>query len=188
RPRVIQQTFDLLVENRRVLELAFLSEFEQLVVGNAAPQEEGEPRSEFPIADAVDRARRALARIQLDTEQKVRGNQDGTERLLDAEVEVPGGASTAVEGEQRLEVGFGNLPAKCTAAQGRQDLARAGLFLRSARRMAHKNSSAAGSVAGTRDVIRSRDRGPGDLGRIRAFRNLKALQVCAIQPQVQLGH
>ena len=42
------------VQHRGILQLAFFRQVQQLVVGNAAPQEEGKPRGQFEIADAVN--------------------------------------------------------------------------------------------------------------------------------------
>ena len=60
---------------------------EQLVVGNAAPQEERQARRELEVADAVRPRRRGAGRIALDAEQELRADEQPLERQLDARVE-----------------------------------------------------------------------------------------------------
>ena len=56
--RIGQHPPHLLLEHRRLVQLALRGEVEQLVVGNAAPEEERQPRRQLEIADAVHRAGR----------------------------------------------------------------------------------------------------------------------------------
>ena len=81
-----------------------LGEVEQLVVRNAAPQEERQPRRELDVAQPMDGAGRDVRRILLDAEQEVRDRQHALERALDAAVEAAAGASLVVERQQRVDV------------------------------------------------------------------------------------
>ena len=55
-----------------VVQLALLGQRQQLVVRNAAPEEERQPRRELEIADAVGAARRDAGRLALDAEEELR--------------------------------------------------------------------------------------------------------------------
>ena len=55
--RIVEHAPHLLLEHRRVLQPALLGQVEQLLVRNAAPQEERQPRRELDVADAVRAAR-----------------------------------------------------------------------------------------------------------------------------------
>jgi hypothetical protein len=63
---------------------------EQFVVRNAAPQEKGETRREFNIADAIVLVRPGSGshRIALHTEQKLRACENGSQRHFDARIEI----------------------------------------------------------------------------------------------------
>ena len=52
-PRVRQHPPHLLIQHRRILQPAALGELQQLIVGNAAPQEERQPRRQLEIAHPV---------------------------------------------------------------------------------------------------------------------------------------
>ena len=66
--RIRQHAAHLALEHRRLVELAPRREIEQLIVRNAAPQEEGEARRQVQIADAIRRAGRDAGGITLDAE------------------------------------------------------------------------------------------------------------------------
>ena len=68
------------VQHRRILQLALARQPEQLVIGNAAPQEERQPRSQFEVADAIAAAGGTSGRIALDAEQKLRAGQNPLQR------------------------------------------------------------------------------------------------------------
>ena len=78
----------LLRQHGRVLQLPARRDVEQLVVGNAPPQEERQPRGQLEIADPVGGAGRGAGRLALDAEQELRRRQQRLERPLDAGVEV----------------------------------------------------------------------------------------------------
>ena len=79
RPRVGQHPPHLLLEHVGLAELARARDVEQLVVGDAAPQEERQPRRQLEVADAVRRLRRDAGGILLDAEQELRTHQHGAQ-------------------------------------------------------------------------------------------------------------
>ena len=93
------------LEHRRVLQLSGGRGIQQLVVGNAAPEKERQPRGELEIADR-DRACRApaFAGSVLDAEQELRAHQHPLERPLNAAIESAFGPARGVERQQPLDV------------------------------------------------------------------------------------
>src|SRR5262249_8598413 len=88
RSRIVQHAPHLLRQHGGIFQLALLRQSEELVVRDAAPQEERETGSQFDIADAVNTARGAALWIVLDAEEKIRRDQHRANRFLDAVVEV----------------------------------------------------------------------------------------------------
>ena len=70
------------------LSLPCRGEREEFFVGNAAPQEEGEARSEFEIADAVSSIRRDVRGIALDAEHELGLEKDPLQGDLNAGIEI----------------------------------------------------------------------------------------------------
>ena len=85
------------LEHTRLGERAAGCDVEQLVVGEAAPEEERHPRSELEVAEPVGGARCHAVRVALDAEQELRVDQDAFERRLDARLEATLGAAGLVE-------------------------------------------------------------------------------------------
>ena len=77
---------------------------EQLVVRNAAPEEERQTRGELEIADAVARRRARRSRIALDAEQELRAGEQTLERQLDAGLERCRRRGQLRRTEQRAEI------------------------------------------------------------------------------------
>ena len=127
--RSASMRFTCCVEHRRILQLALRREVEQLVVGNAPPQEERQPRRQLEIAQPVDVAGLGAGRLALDAEQELRRRQQRFERALDAGVEVALAPAFAVDGQQRLDVGVGDRPAVGAPRQRGDDPARARLLV-----------------------------------------------------------
>ena len=106
-----QHAAHLLLEHRGVLEAPVHRGIEQLVVGNAAPQEERQPRRQLEIVDAIGaglaRCPRSLGGggLALDAEQERRARQHRAQRHLDAVLEAAVGAPLLVEAEKRLHLG-----------------------------------------------------------------------------------
>src|SRR5207245_10844265 len=77
------------------------------------------------------------------------------QRLMKPALEAAIPPSSTVELEQLLDVPISDWPPISPPRQHRQDFLRAGLFVRSARRMTDKNPTSAGRVSGSRSVVRS---------------------------------
>ena len=63
---------------------------QQLVVRDAAPEEERQARRQLDVADPIRRARRRGPRVALDAEQELRARQERAQRHLDARFEAAG--------------------------------------------------------------------------------------------------
>ena len=131
---VRQQAPHLPGEGLGVAQAARLRQVEQLVVRDALPQEERQPRGQLQVAQRVDAARPRAGRGPLDAQQEARHREQGFEGALDARLEVAGGPAFAVDGQQRVDVGRVHRPAVGAPGQRREDLPRAGLLRRGAGR------------------------------------------------------
>jgi hypothetical protein len=60
---------------------------DQLVIRNAAPEEEREPRGQIEIAQAIGRAGGDACRFTFEPEQELRVDQQPRQRALDAALE-----------------------------------------------------------------------------------------------------
>ena len=151
---------DLTVEDHRVVKPAFFCNIEEVVVRDAAPEEERQPRGEFEVADRMDRAGRTLRGFFMH-EQEVRGHQDGLQRRADSGLKSAAGATLpGVDPHERREVRLGHRTAVGLAGQLGQDEARAGVFGKRARRVADEDLSPARRQAGVLNFERAPD---GDL-------------------------
>ncbi len=89
RARVGQHAADLSFEHLGLAQFAALSQVEQLVVRDAAPEEERQARGELDVGDAVGRVRRDAGRVRFDAEEELRVHQHRAQGHLDPRVEVP---------------------------------------------------------------------------------------------------
>ena len=150
RSRISEHAPDLPLEDRRVLEFAARGGIQQLVVGNAAPEKEGEARCQFEIGDAIDGIRRNVRRIALQAEQKSRADEQPLERPLDARVESVVVSTSLVERKQDVQIGCCRRPAiGAPRDRGKNPLC-AGPLLRLVRGVTDENAPAAWRVAHTR--------------------------------------
>ena len=95
---------------------------EQLVVGNAAPEEERQPRRQLEIADP-DATPAAAAGGSRSTRNRNSGlTSTPLERALDARLEAAVGAARLVERQQRLQIRRRDRPPVGAPRQRRQDL------------------------------------------------------------------
>ena len=74
----------LLLEHGWLVQRTSNGGFEKLVVWNAAPQEERQPRGELHVGDAIRRIRRRALRLTLEPEQEVRADEDAADRELES--------------------------------------------------------------------------------------------------------
>ena len=100
----------LLLELSGLTQLAPNGGVEQLIVRDAAPQEERQSRRQFEIADSVDTARRYFLRVAFHAEQELRVGEHSAQRRCDSSVEIAFGAPFAIEGHRLVNVGFGDRP------------------------------------------------------------------------------
>ena len=150
--RIGQHAGDLGLQHGRPGQLALLGDGDQLVVGDGAPQEEGQAGGQFHVGDAVHAARRALGRIGLAHEQEAGRHQDGLDRGADAVFEAAIGLAHGIDLHQRADIGLGHRAAIGVARQGGDNLVGAGGVRQLGRRMADEDLAAAGGVAGALDV------------------------------------
>ena len=86
-PLIGQHPPHLTVERRRPVQRAAGRRVEQLVVRNAAPEEERQPRGEVEVGHAIGSARRESRRIALGAEDELRAGEHTPQRQIDAAVE-----------------------------------------------------------------------------------------------------
>ncbi len=108
---------------------ALLRDAQQVIVRNAAPEEERQPRGELDIADAMDRTCGDTGGIPFSAEHELRARQYGAQRRLDALLEVTFTARGSVEGKQAFDIDRRGLPAIRAARQGCDNPPGAGVFL-----------------------------------------------------------
>src|SRR5690606_36155437 len=85
--RVCHHPTNLRLELRRLGQPTLGRGVEQLVVGNAGPQEERQPRGELEVAYLIRRARRDALGVTLDAEQELRRDEQALQREPNAVVE-----------------------------------------------------------------------------------------------------
>ena len=129
--------------SRDTPQLVLRRDVDQLVVRQAPPEEEREPRGELEIAQAIGGGARGAGRLALDAQQELGRRQQCLDRPFDARLEVAGRASFLVDRDQRLDVGIGHRAAIRALRERAEDLSRTGLFLARGRRMAGEDALAA---------------------------------------------
>ncbi len=101
---------------------------EQLVVGNAAPEKEGEAGRELEIGDPIDGADCDVGRFALESIQKLRIDEQARQRVLNAALEIAAfAAADSIELEQTVELGatVGNRVPERARREPREDARRA---------------------------------------------------------------
>src|SRR5262245_66533022 len=88
-PRALvgEHSFDLLIQSGWIPELALRGQTEQLIVGNAAPDEERQSRSQLQIGDSIRGSGDGVFGVAFAAEQKLGRYQEKCERVLDAGVQ-----------------------------------------------------------------------------------------------------
>ena len=102
----------------------------QLVVWNAAPEEERQARGQVQIADPIGRTRSHACRLAFDAKQKAGSREDALESALDTGIEITLAAAGSVKTDQRGEVGVAHRTPIGSRRERRQDLFRARFFRR----------------------------------------------------------
>ena len=173
RARVRQHAPGLLREHRRVPQAALPGQREELVVRDAAPQEEGEPRGQRPVVQLVRRGRPDVPRVGLQPEQERRTDQHARQRALDAAVEAAAAAPVLVEVHQDAQLGVGGRPPEGPPRQRRHDPPRAGRLVAAAGRAADEDAVAARGAVRQRRIERASD---DDLADVRDLVRLAVLE------------
>ena len=104
--RVGEHSPDLPLERVGILQPATRRNAQQLIVRNAAPEKERQPRGQLEIGHSERCAGRRLRRLALEPEEELRIDENASDRPLDAELErllTPG----AIELEQHVDVAAG---------------------------------------------------------------------------------
>ena len=130
-------------------------QIEQLLVGHAAPQEEGQARREFEIGQAVRGSRRNVGRIAFDAEEEVRVGEDALDAELQPGVETPILSTLLEETEQDCDLPIGDGSPVRTSSDGRENPARARRLLGRAPRRADQDGATARRIARAFDGVRS---------------------------------
>ena len=157
RARVGEHPARLPLELGGVAQLAAYRRVEQLVVGQAAPEEERQPRRQLQVADVVRGDGPAAVGIELDPEQELRVDENRAQRAAYAGVEVAARPALPVERHRAVEVRVRHRPPIGPPHQRGEDLPRAAFLLARLRRPAHEQPLAARRVAHPLRGV-----GPGD--------------------------
>ena len=145
--RVVEHPQHLSLQHGGVAQPPLLGQRQQLVVRDAAPQEERQPRREVDVGNPVRRPGLDSVRVALDAQQELGRDEQRFQRPLDAGFEAALFVSGRVRQQQRVHVGAGDRPAEGAARQIRQDLPGARFFIRRPVRIAHENGLPAARVA-----------------------------------------
>ena len=130
--RVLEHPAHLLLEHGWRAQLARRGDVDQLVVRDAAPQEERQPRGEREIADAIRLADGGSRRLRLAAVDELDVGEDPLQRGLDAVVEGAFfAAARTIELHQRVHVRGRRRAAERAFGERGHDRARAALFLTS---------------------------------------------------------
>ena len=124
-------------------ELAALRDRKQLVVWDAAPHEEREPRGELEVSDPVYAARIGSRRIVFRAEDEIRRHQDLLQRQSHAGFEAATLRAHLIERGELRHVLVRHRPPIGTVSESREDLVRAGLLVGARGRTAGENLLAA---------------------------------------------
>ena len=163
RPPAPHHALPLPLQHVRVVQPLRDGQVEQLVVGNAAPEEEREARGQLQVGYRVGRARRDRGRLVLEPEQEAWADQDAAHRQLDARLEAAARRAVAVQAEGDLQVGVAHRAPPGASRQRRDDGTGARRLLGGGGRDADEQLAAAGRLADGDGVgKRPRDRHAGD--------------------------
>ena len=173
----------LLLEHAGVPQLPFHRDVQQLVVRDAAPQEERQPRRQFEVADTVGGAASGVGRIDLDPVQELGADQQALERTLDAALEPALRPPFFEERKERRHVLVGHRAAVGAACQRREDRPRARDLTRGCRVPRPRRRRGCCRRPAGEDTTSAR-RIPGHAGRVRPA-DLHASQRRA---HARLGH
>ena len=121
-PAIGQHPPGLGLKHRRLVQGSRDGHVEELVVRNATPEEERQPRGQFEITDTIRCPGCNILWIAFDAKQKLRTRQQSPYPEFDTCLEPTVGLPLVVEAEQHVEVALRHRPAIGTPRQRRQDL------------------------------------------------------------------
>ena len=164
RARVGEHPPHLLVEHDRIPERLLLRDVQQLVIRDAAPQEERQTRRQLEVGDAIRRIRRDGLRLTLEAEQKLRADEDAANRQFEARLKACLSRAIAVPGQRDLKIVVGNGPSIGAPRERRDDLPGAGGLVGGRRGLADEQPAAAGRIVDRRrgGRVRAGDRHAGN--------------------------
>jgi hypothetical protein len=128
--RVGEHARDLLLQYLRIAEAPLCSDVEQLIVWDAAPQEERQPRGEIGVADAIGLTDSQRGRFVFRAVHESWRDENARQCLLDAGVEVGRLAAGLIEVHERRELGCAHRPSVRAARERREDRSRTSVFAR----------------------------------------------------------
>ncbi len=166
--RVCEHAPDLEIQRLRVGEPVLLSQRNELVVGNAAPEEEREARGQLDVADLVVVSGRDVRGRRLESEHEVRTRDRRLQCALDPRFESARRRTGLVERHQSFAVVRGKRPAICPSGQPRDDLVGARGLRSGLHGMTAEDELAARGLGEARDLRRTEDRELDDVRRRRA--------------------
>ncbi len=148
--RVCEHAPHLTLERRGLVQRSRRRGLQQLVVGDAAPEEERQARGERKVVDAICRTGGETFGPSLEAIEETRVDQESRDGLLDAGLEPAVLRPALVEAEQRLERGVARIhgPPIRERREPGQDLARARHLVAAAGGEAAEDGAPARRVAG----------------------------------------
>ena len=157
--RIRQHPPNLLLIHGGFGQTPVFGQLEQGLVGDAAPQEERQPRGDRYVVEVIDVARLDPGGRTIDAEQKLRVDYESFQRELDPGVEAATFRATLPEEpEQHLHVLFCGGTAKGASGHSREDLRGAHLFFRAGLGPAYENLLSARCLpVGAGDLVRASD-------------------------------
>src|SRR6267378_547757 len=160
RARIRKQPPNLLFKNGGIFQFALLGCIEERVIGNAAPQEKRQTRSELNVTDAVYRARSDLRRVAFDAEEEAWTDQYSPKRHFDSGLKTSVFAPGLVQIEQRTQIRIRDGPAIGAARERAENVFGARILI--PRAATGEYSDAAGCFARTGGVVRTSNRNAAD--------------------------
>ena len=141
RTRVGEHPLHLLLEHGRLVQRLLLRHVQELVIRDAAPQEERQARRQLEIGDAIRRIRRRALRLTLEAEQELRAHEDAANRQLEARLEAAlRPRRRGIEPSGDLRSSSVDRPSIGAPRERRDDLLGARRFVRGGRRPADEQA------------------------------------------------
>ena len=133
-------------------------DLQQFVIGNAAPEEERQPRRQLQIAESIRGLRGNSRRLLLDAEQELATDQDRAQRGLDAGLEIRVAPRVVIKRQDSCEVRVVDRTPIRPPHQRCDNLFRTGFFLGRRLRSRDEDAAAAGRVPRPFGLERAGDR------------------------------